>query len=195
MESAAKVDKYHHGNLKSALLKAAFKLIEKIGVEGFTLREVARKAGVSHNAPYRHFPSKESLIAELATESFRQLAEILRAAIDAEPSGRLHAAAIAYLRFAFKNPSRFHIMFHSAFEREAYPDYVAAYKDLLNLLSGLIEEHHDLSIPTDTVGELVWASIHGIAELGLAGRLRQGSQPELEQLASAATSALLAGLR
>lgn len=192
-----KVDKYHHGNLKSALLKAAFKLIEKIGVEGFTLREVARKAGVSHNAPYRHFPSKESLIAALATESFRHLDAALRAAVRecAEPAGRLHDAAIAYLRFAFKNPSRFDVMFHSTFDRKAYPDYVAAYTGLLSLLSELIEQHRDLTIPTETAGELVWASIHGIAELGLAGRLRYGSQPELEQLVDAATSALLVGLR
>src|SRR5262245_44052555 len=95
--------KYHHGNLKPVLLKAAFKLIEKNGVEGFTLREVARKAGVSHNAPYRHFPSKESLIAELATESFRQLHDSLKESVEAAPpTGRLRDAAIAYLRFAMK---------------------------------------------------------------------------------------------
>jgi AcrR family transcriptional regulator len=192
-----KADKYHHGNLKSALLKAAFKLIEKTGLEGFTLREVARKAGVSHNAPYRHFPSKESLVAALATESFRQLHEALRAAITgcAKPADRLHDAAIAYLRFALKNPSRFNIMFHSTFDRETYPEYVAAYTGLLSLLSELIEQHRNLTTPTETAGELVWASIHGIAELGLARRLRHGSQPELETLADAATSALLAGLK
>jgi AcrR family transcriptional regulator len=192
-----KAEKYHHGNLKSALLKAAFKLIEKIGVEGFTLREVARKAGVSHNAPYRHFSSKESLIAALATESFHQLHQSLQAAVAecAEPAGRLHDAAIAYLRFALKNPSRFNVMFHSTFDREAYPDYVAAYTGLLSLLSELVEQHSDLKVPIETAGELVWASIHGIAELGLAKRLRHGSAPELEQLADAATAALMAGLQ
>ena len=192
-----KADKYHHGNLKSVLLQAAFKLIEKIGIEHFTLREVARKAGVSHNAPYRHFPSKESLLAALATESFRQLHESLRTATgeSAEPAARLRDASIAYLRFALKNPSRFNIMFHSTFDRQAYPDYVAAYTSLLGLLAELVEQHHDLSIPTEVAGELVWASIHGIAELGLAGRLRHGLQPELEQLADQLLSALLLGLR
>jgi AcrR family transcriptional regulator len=193
----AKPDTYHHGNLKSALLKAAFKLIEKAGGERFTLREVARKARVSHNAPYRHFPSKESLLATLATESLRQLHQALRATVDecSEPDTRLHVAALAYLRFALKNPSRFNVMFHSTFDRNAYPDYVAAYTGLLGLLAELIQQHRDFATPTETAGELVWASIHGIAELGLAGRLRHGSQPELEQLANAATSALLAGLR
>lgn len=192
-----KSDQYHHGNLKSVLLKAALKLVEKIGIERFTLREVARKAGVSHNAPYRHFPSKESLIAALASDSLRQLYEALRIAAEgsAEPAARLHDAAIAYLRFALKNPSRFNITFHSTFDRKAYPDYVTAYTGLLTLLSELIEQHRGLAIPTETAGELVWASIHGIAELGLAGRLRYGSQRDLEELAEAATSALLAGLQ
>lgn len=133
----AKTDKYHHGNLKGALLKAGLKLVERIGVERFTLREVARKAGVSHNAPYRHFPSKESLLAALAADSLRQLHETLRLAVghSAQPAARLHDAAIAYLRFAVKNPSRFNIMFHSAFDRAAYPDYVAASAGLLGLLS------------------------------------------------------------
>ena len=193
----AKGDKYHHGNLKFILLQAAFKLIEKMGVEQFTLREVARKAGVSHNAPYRHFSSKESLLAALATESFRQLHESLQRATgeSAEPARRLRDAAIAYLRFALKNPSRFNVMFHSTFDRQAYPEYVAAYTSLLELLAELLEQHRDLAIPTEVAGELVWASIHGIAELGLAGRLRYGSQSELEQLADAILSALLAGLR
>ena len=193
----AKAEKYHHGNLKAALLKAAFKLIEKIGLEGFTLREVARKAGVSHNAPYRHFSSKESLLAALATDSFQQLYEALQVAVAncSEPPERLHDAAIAYLRFALKNPARFNVMFHSTFDREAYPEYVSAYTGLLDLLSELIEQHRNLTTSRETAGELVWASIHGIAELGLAGRLRHGSQPELEQLADAATSVLLAGLQ
>lgn len=193
----AKAEKYHHGNLRSALLKAAFKLIEKIGSERFTLREVARKAGVSHNAPYRHFPSRESLIAALATESLQQLHENLQAAVDkcADPSACLHDAAIAYLRFALKNPSRFNIMFHSTFDREAYPDYVAAYTGLLELLSELIRQGRGFATPAETAGELIWASIHGIAELGLAKRLRDGSQLELEQLADTVTSALLAGLQ
>jgi AcrR family transcriptional regulator len=193
----AKAEKYHHGNLKSALLKAAFKLIEKIGLEGFTLREVARKAGVSHNAPYRHFPSKESLIAALATDSFLQLYAALQVAIAEcpKPAERLHDAAVAYLRFALKNPSRFNVMFHSTFDREAYPEYVAAYTGLLDLLSELIEQHRNLTTSRETAGELVWASIHGIAELGLARRLRHGSPAELEQLADTATSVLLAGLQ
>jgi len=191
------MDKYHHGNLKAALLKAAFQLVGKIGVEGFTLREVARRAGVSHNAPYRHFSSKESLIAALATESFRQLQEAVRRSIDevADPPARLRAACRTYLHFALKNPSRFNIMFHSSFDRRSYPEYVSAYTDALALLSELIEVHSGLTVPAETAGELIWASVHGIAELGLAGRLRHGIAADLEQLSDAATENLLRGMR
>jgi AcrR family transcriptional regulator len=188
------MDKYHHGNLRSALLKAAFHLAAR--AENFTLREVARRAGVSHNAPYRHFRSKEDLIAALATDSFRQLLAYLRAAVAEVPSppDRLQAAARAYLRFALKNPSRFNIMFHSTFDREAYPDYVAAYTESLSLVSELLEPHKDLNVDADTAAELVWASVHGITGLGLAGRLRKGHAANLEHLADEAVRVLLGGM-
>ncbi|HYM69483.1 MAG TPA: helix-turn-helix domain-containing protein, partial [bacterium] len=64
---------YHHGDLREALLRAAIDLVADVGPRGFTLREVARRAGVSHNAPYRHFRDKEELIAAVAAEGFREL--------------------------------------------------------------------------------------------------------------------------
>ena len=64
---------YHHGHLQQALLDAAIQLIAEIGANGFTLREVARRAGVSHNAPYRHFADREELLAAVALQGFREL--------------------------------------------------------------------------------------------------------------------------
>src|ERR1700692_531692 len=114
---------YHHGNLRDTLLQGALRTIAELGPAALTLREVARRAGVSHNAPYRHFKSKEDLVAALATEAFRQLHQFLRDAMaSTDPAGRLGAAARAYLRFGLANRSRFHVMFHSAFDRESYPD-------------------------------------------------------------------------
>ena len=190
------MDKYHHGDLKAALLKAAFQLVGKIGAEGFTLREVARRAGVSHNAPYRHFKSKEELIAALATESFRQLHEALRKSFGGSDDhrDRLRAASRAYLHFALENRPRFNVMFHSAFDRDAYPEYISAYSDSLALLGELIEGSKSVKMDTETAGELVWASIHGIAELGLAKRLREGVRGELEVLVDAAIATLMGGM-
>jgi AcrR family transcriptional regulator len=191
------MDEYHHGNLKAALLKAAFQVVSKIGLDGFTLREVARRAGVSHNAPYRHFKSKEDLVATLAAESLRQLTEAVRFAVGAEVSApaRLRASARAYLHWALKNPSRFKLTFHAVFDREAYPEYVDAYKDSLTLLSGLVEVHKAEAVNVDLASDLIWSSVHGIAELGLAKRLRDGDKQQLEELADAAVETLSAGLR
>lgn len=194
---ADRSEAYHHGNLRAALLKAAFHMIGKVGVDGLNLREIARRAGVSHNAPYRHFRSKEDLIAALATESLRQLTGAVRVAVEAEPKleDRLRAAARAYLQYALKNAARFQLTFHAAFDRESYPDYVAAYTESLKLLNNLIQVHGPSRFDADTASELIWSSIHGIAELGLAKRLRDGDHNELAILAEASVTTLLAGIR
>src|SRR5262247_3375139 len=93
---------YHHGNLREALLKAAIRLIAEVGPTAFTLREVARRAGVSHNAPYRHFEDKEALLAAVATEGFLLLSAALRdARANVEVAEeRFVRTGVAYLRFA-----------------------------------------------------------------------------------------------
>lgn len=193
---AERTEPYHHGNLKAVLIKAAFQVIGKLGVDGLTLREIARRAGVSHNAPYRHFKSKEDLLAALATDSLRQLTGSVREAVEAEAKKdlRLRTAARAYLEYALKNPARFSLTFHAAFDRESYPEYVAAYTESLALLAELIQVHLK-DVDTELASELIWSSVHGISELGLAKRLRHGDRKELEALADASVATLLAGLR
>lgn len=178
------MERYHHGNLRAALLRAAFHLVGKKGLEAFTLREVARRAGVSHNAPYRHFSSREDLLAALATEGLTQLHEALETSIRGVTGAteRLRAASRAYLRFALDNRARFEVMFHSAFDRETYPEYVAAYNRPLALLAGLMQEQEGLTTDVEKAGDLIWASVHGITVLGLSGRLLFG-RPELLQTA------------
>src|SRR5271166_2750989 len=77
---------YHHGNLKQALLEASLDIIRKAGPGAFTLREVARRAGVSHNAPYRHFRDKEALLAALAAEGFDRLTAAMAKAVESATS-------------------------------------------------------------------------------------------------------------
>src|SRR5215217_151305 len=95
---------YHHGNLRPALLRAADKILEKEGVAALSLREAARQAGVSHNAPYRHFADRQSLLAALAAEGFELLAAAMRG-----HSGK--EMGEAYVRFALEHPQRFRLMF------------------------------------------------------------------------------------
>src|SRR5687767_2010801 len=91
---------YHHGDLRRALVDAGLRLIAKRGVEGFTLRETARVAGVSQTAPYRHFPDKAALLAAVAEEGFRGMAEYMKAATAPhalDPARRFGELGVAYV--------------------------------------------------------------------------------------------------
>src|SRR5262250_3802720 len=100
---------YHHGHLEEVLLETAIQLIGEVGPAGFTLREVARRAGVSHNAPYRHFADGEELLAAVAAQGFRELTQAMRHAARQEPAalGRLKRAGVAYVEFALRRPEHF----------------------------------------------------------------------------------------
>jgi AcrR family transcriptional regulator len=106
--------RYHHGNLRQALLDAAVALAEEIGPEQVTMREAARRAGVSSAAPFRHFPTKTALMTAVAEEAMvRMLAEVARHLAEAEgedPLVRFSALARGYLDFVVKNPTHFRIL-------------------------------------------------------------------------------------
>jgi len=94
---------YHHGDLRAALLKAAARILEAEGPEAISLRDLARSADVSHNAPYRHFPDRDSLLTALSDEGYSQLVEVLRGKPWREQ-------ASSYIQFALANPQRFRLM-------------------------------------------------------------------------------------
>src|SRR5499425_1218502 len=104
---------YHHDNLREALLEEAVRLIGEAGPGALTLREVARRAGVSHNAPYRHFRDKDDLLAAIAQEGFERLTATIRTAAAKKriPFEQLESAGIAYVEFAQAQPEHFSVMF------------------------------------------------------------------------------------
>src|SRR5215469_979889 len=104
---------YHHGNLREALLSAALGLISEVGPTAFTLREVARRAGVSHNAPYRHFKDRDELMAAVSTQGYAELTQALLDAGEQESAAlsQLKAAGLAYVKFALRRPEHFTVMF------------------------------------------------------------------------------------
>ena len=116
---------YHHGDLRRALIDAALRLIAAEGAGSFTLREVARRARVSHAAPYRHFPDKMALLAAVAEEGFRALRERLLAVgagLSSEPLRHLQTLGVEYVRFAVEHPAHFQVMFGSGMiDPLAYP--------------------------------------------------------------------------
>ncbi len=94
---------FHHGDLRQALIKATAELIERDGPASVSLREAARIAGVSHNAPYRHFPTREALLAAVAAHGFRQLRSAFEEAATT-PENRMLALGQQYVRFASAHP-------------------------------------------------------------------------------------------
>jgi len=114
---------YHHGDLRRALLNAALQLVTERGIHDLTLREVARQAGVSHNAPYNHFADKAELVVALTVEGFQALELALRSTYEqtaGTPLERTLAISGAYLRFALANPAAFSLMFRPELRQSAH---------------------------------------------------------------------------
>lgn len=150
---------YHHVDLRSALLRAAASLLEKQGVAALSVRAAARRAGVSHNAPYRHFPDRDSLLAALAGQGFAQLGAALQG-----KSGR--EMGEAYVRFALTSPQRYRLMFGGLLQLDAYPDLrasaQAAHAALERAFSAQVVDPAKASAAA-------WALVHGLAMLLLDG--------------------------
>lgn len=162
---------YHHGELKSALLAAGATLLEKQGVENLSLREAARLAGVSHNAPYRHFPDREALLAALAGEGF----EILGRALDkAGKSGPL-ARGAAYVQFALEHPQRYRLMFGGGIRIQAHP---ALRERASRAYDGLVRSFAAMGDPraAEVAAAAAWSLTHGLANLLLDGHFQRATQ-------------------
>jgi AcrR family transcriptional regulator len=151
---------YHHGDLRPALLRAAEKLLEKGGPEALSLRELARRAGVSHNAPYRHFSGREALLAALAADGFRLLGDALAAT-----SGR--AIGEAYVSFALEHPQLFRLMFGGRLRFSRHRELAqAAARPYEALLAAFRAQ--PVADPEKTAAA-AWALVHGLAHLLLDG--------------------------
>ncbi len=149
---------YHHGDLRTALLQGAGKALEKQGVAALSMRAAARRAGVSHNAPYRHFTDREGLLAALAAEGFGMLGEALRG-----KEGR--ALGEAYVRFALGNPQRFRLMFGGVLPIARYPQLRESAGRAHQALVASLKELPD----PQTAAAAAWSLVHGLAQLLLDG--------------------------
>lgn len=159
---------YHHGDLPAALLRAADKSMEKEGLEALTLRTLARRAGVSHAAPYRHFRDRESLLAALAAEGFAMLAEAQRAAAAA---GGLRGMGEAYVRFALARPQRFRLMFGGQLKIARHPALREIATKTFAGLSGALAERVGTATGARDASIAAWALVHGLVQLLLGDRI------------------------
>ena len=168
---STKARPYHHGDLRAALLAAAEAELAERGMEGFSLRSVAKRAGVSHAAPAHHFGDVQGLLTALAAEGFRQFlaAQAAReAAAEHDPASQLVAAGLGYVDFALARPTLFRLMWQSG-----RPDFDTA--DLGQAARAAYQHLVDQVMAAggrSTAEEAaVWALAHGLADLLAAGRL------------------------
>lgn len=166
---------YHHGNLRSALLKAAFAQLKRHGLRALTLRELARKVGVTHAAPYHHFRDREALLEAMAEGAFEELAEAMRTATEgvSDPGRRLALCGQAYIDFAHARPERAEVMFRRAESPPAAatraPD--SAFHQLVQAVSDC--QAAGIAPGTDPMPLALsaWSVVHGFAVLWSEGPL------------------------
>jgi AcrR family transcriptional regulator len=177
---ATKRDEPH---LRDRILAASVALVQESGIGALSMREVARRAGVSHQAPYHHFADKEAILAALAEAGFRRLADALEAAPGADALEALTHGGQAYLQFALEHPAHFRVMFRPELvELERYPtaqvEAERAYAALETLVGRVVAEGK--MPPEGAPGLLVlaWSFVHGLAALVLDGPLRHDESQE-----------------
>jgi AcrR family transcriptional regulator len=162
--------RYHHGDLRAALLAEGLRLVESAGADAISLRQVARGAGVSATSVYRHFPDKRALMTALAQEGVQRLGEAQQEAAAKAGSGTTAFSAIgcAYVRFALANPGLFRLTF-------TYPDIDVG--DPTSDAAASLLHDHALNLAGGDANQArivalrAWALVHGLALLMLDGRV------------------------
>lgn len=193
---------YHHGNLREALVTAALKLIAEKGPHGFSFAEVAREAGVSPAAPYRHFPSREALIAEAALRGFGLFADLLDDAWNRgkpSPLAAFGKVGRAYLAFARHEPGYYIAMFEAGLDLDADPALRAeaerAQGAMRRAAEALIERAAPEKRPlARMMSAHIWAMSHGVVELFARNSAGLGAPISPEDLLESGTLVYLRGL-
>jgi AcrR family transcriptional regulator len=197
--------RYHHGDLREALLAASLELLETDSPTALSLRAVARRVGVSHAAAYRHFADKTELLAAIAEQGFVLLADLMATEVAAEGDdheARFVACARAYLRFAQSHSRHFRVMFSGwADDRARHPALSAAADRSHAVLFDVVEQGQAASMIVPGEPRIIalsaWASIHGLAALLLERQLLAPPDVPLdgERLARRMALLLFNGLR
>ena len=199
---AAGRGRYHHGNLRRALIEGALHILESEGLSGLSLRAAARRAGVSEAAPYRHFADKEALLAAAAEEGFRALSAAMREArgrAGGDLAPRFRATGMTYVRFAVENPARFRLMFgREVADRDSHAPLRQAAEESFGMLVAGIEEGQKAGLIRDgdprELSMAAWSMVHGLSALLMDGQLAKGSE-DLEAVAAGVLRHLFFGLR
>ncbi len=190
---------YHHGSLRDALVDAATQVVTETGSESLSLRALARRAGVSSGAPYRHFTDRDAVLCAVATNGFRRfdaaLANTDEQSATLPPVERVEQLGVAYVRFAAEEPNLFRLMFGPLAPRvgvDAELDEVRrrAGAHLPRALTRAQAAGFGTDSSLEELVELAWALVHGVAALHLDGLAGSSDVAGAEQLARRVTGQL-----
>lgn len=182
-------DTYHHGDLRTALLDAVGKIIDEKGIGAVSLREAARRAGVSHSAPAHHFGDKLGLLTAFAARGFELFGSTLHDAFQhAAHEGseaQFRAIGVAYITFAVEHRAYFEVMFRSEMHDQQDQELHAISQRAFGVLMGAVEAMDPVDLGETNpmhVAMGAWATVHGLATLWLDGALSQFTDEDLESL-------------
>jgi AcrR family transcriptional regulator len=182
---------YHHGNLQAALEDAALDLLETTSAARISLREVARRAGVSHNAPYHHFGDRAALLRALGVRGMGALLAAQEEAVASAEGAvaRVRALGLAYVQYAATHPQAFALVFDPDYCAAGAPSVemaplIARNEDLLGGLVGeLVQEPGYEGRDPDALAAALWSTVHGMAQLITLGHLPpEAAEPALDAL-------------
>jgi AcrR family transcriptional regulator len=200
MPTPGKGDRYHHGDLRAALIEAAIELIREGGVSGFSMAEASRRLGVAVSAPYAHFADRNDLLAAVAVRAcevfYREILQEIGQARD--PADRLAAIARSYVRFAGFNRPLFEVLFTGRIDKRGHPEVEEAERPLNDTLLECVRAvSGEDPLSSDDLATAAEAAAHGHAMMLLDGDFGDGDAAieEAAQRASAATLALIEGRR
>lgn len=194
---AGKGDRYHHGDLRTALVDAAIELIGERGVAGFSLAEASRRIGVTVAAPYRHFADREDLLVAVGVRAAGRLAESVAdaSARAADPEERLIAGCAAYIRFASAQVPLFQALFAAGFDKTRHAELDTAARPILEGFAGPARALVRTDAAAERLALAVVANAHGHAMLLSDGAFNGEDDPvgAAVERATTSTRALVAG--
>jgi AcrR family transcriptional regulator len=195
-------NRHHHGDLRTALLDAAWLVLHEQGLPAVTIREVAERVGVTPMATYHHFANKASLIAAVAERGFESLRrEILRRmAEETTPLLKLRAMGMGYAVFAVRHPDAFRIMFGDELaDTSAHPELRREARQTMELVVGAFQGARSAGsiapVEPPDAALTAWTAMHGLATLLIAGQLGPVTEENAERVAKVVLDGLRQGLR
>lgn len=197
---------YHHGDLERALIDAGLAIVERDGIESLSLRAVARRAKVSHAAPYHHFASKSDLLAAVAAAGFDQMVDTIgqqsQRARAADPFDRLRAVGRGYVQFAMTRPSVFRLMFRPELTRPAeHPRLMEAearaFATLMETIIAIQQSGCIRATDPRPPAAFAWSTVHGLAMLHIDEVFAETplGQIRFDRLAAEINETIISGLQ